>query len=416
MKFNPWIIPGLAILGLGGWIGTQKQSSATLEKEITVITERIRQVRSGDGADMQAYQKEQLALKAKEKAIDWKDIAGKMGEMSTGAMPDMRAMMRMQRLMLDLSAEELCAHLDEIATLDIESSARHQLEGMILGSLVEKDPKLALDRAAASMGDEDSGMHWQLGHALRSWADKNPAAATAWLDQQIAAGKFEAKSLDGKNQTLIQLESSLMGALLKTDPTAATARVKAVPESQREEIFNHGFSFQLSKDSESNYAKLLRDTMPADRVGSILADTASTLVMQGNFERVDGFISNAKATDEEKQAIVKEVMDNRINRGNLKAADLDKIREWGSRQAPSVVDEATGSAIASSLWRGGDFKKASELALQYNESSPNDEVLAAFLKSNQVRNQAAGEAKALIDKIKDPALQAEIRDLPQYKK
>lgn len=415
MKFNPWIIPGLAIAGLGGWIGSQKQSSATLEKEITVISERIRQVRSGEDAEMQAQQKEQLALKAKEKAIDWKDIAGKMGEMSTGTMPDMRAMMRMQRLMLELSAEELCAHLDEIATLDIESSTRRQLESMILGSLVEKDPKLALDRAAASMGDEDSGLHWQLGNALRNWADKNPAAATAWLDQQIAANKFESKSLDGKNQTLIQLESSLVGALLKTDPAAASARVKALPEAQREDIFDHGFAFQLHKDSEANYAKLVRDTMPADRVATILADTAGMLVMHGNFERVDGFIANTHATDEEKKSIVKEVMNNRINHEDLKAADLDKIREWGSRQAPSVVDEATGSAIASSIWRGGNFKKASELALQYNESSPNDEVLAAFLKSNQVRNQSAGKAKALIDKIKDPALQAEIRDLPQYK-
>lgn len=416
MKFNPWIIPGLAIAGLGGWIGTQKQSSATLEKEITVITERIRQVRSGEDAELQAHQKEQLALKAKEKAIDWKDIAGKMGEMQNGTMPDMRAMMRMQRLMLELSAEELCAHLDEIATLDLEPSARRQLESMILGSLVEKDPKLALDRATASMGDEDSGMHWQLGNALRHWADKNPAAATAWLDQQIAAGKFESKSLDGKNQTLIQLESSLVGALLKADPTAASARVKALPESQREEIFNHGFAFQLNKDSEGTYAKMVRETMPADRVATILAETAGMLVMQGNFERVDGFIANAHATDEEKQSIVKEVMNNRIKHEDLKVADLDKVREWGSRHAPSVVDEATGSAIASSIWRGGNFKKASELALQYNESSPNDEVLVAFLKSNEVRNQSAGKAKALIDKIKDPALQAEIRDLPQYKK
>jgi redox-regulated HSP33 family molecular chaperone len=109
-------------------------------------------------------------------------------------------------------------------------------------------------------------------------------------------------------------------------------------------------------------------------------------------------------------------MSNRIPHENLKAADLDKVREWGKHQAPSVVDEATGSAIASSIWRGGNFKKASELALQYNESSPNDEVLAAFLKSDEVRHQSAGKAKALIDKIKDPALQAEIRDLPQYKK
>ena len=60
---------------------------------------------------------EEKARKAKERKVDWKDLAGKIGQMHNGSMPDMRAMMRLQRILLDLSTEELNAQLDEIAAL-----------------------------------------------------------------------------------------------------------------------------------------------------------------------------------------------------------------------------------------------------------------------------------------------------------
>jgi hypothetical protein len=159
--------------------------------------------------------------------------------------------------------------------------------------------------------------------------------------------------------------------------------------------------------------------MPADKVGGILANTAGMVVMNGGFERVDGFIANAHATDDEKKAIVAQVIKNKMSQGHgskINVDELDKARAWGTSQSPGVVDKATGEALANTLWSGGDFKKASELALKYNESSPNDEVLAAFLKSSQVRHQSTGEAKELIDKIKDPALRKEIANLSEYKK
>jgi hypothetical protein len=416
MKFTPWILPGLALLATGAWIGLQKKSAVSLERDITVITERIRQVRSGEDGGLKSREAEEKARKEKDKKIDWKDIAGKIGHMGNGGgMQDMRTMMRMKRLLMDLSAEELCAQLDEIAALDIADDARKQLEGMILGSLAEKDPKLAIERFGDVIGDESSGMHWQLGSALRKWADKEPAAAGAWLDEQIAAGKFESKSLDGKNQSLIRFEVGLVGALLKSDPAAATARVNALPEAQREEFFQQGFFFHLQPQSEVAYARLVRDTMAGDKVGGILASTAGIIAMQGDFKRVDGFIASAQATDEEKKSIVAQVIKNRIRAADLKPGELDKARAWGVSQSPAVVDKATGEALASLLWRGGDFKKASELAVKYNEASGHDEVLAAFLKSNEVQHGSADKAKPLIDKIKDPALQEEIRNLPQYK-
>ncbi len=419
MKPNPWIFPALALFVVVGWIGVQKKTAASLEREISLVTERIAQVRTGMDAGGKTREAEDKARKEKDRKIDWKDLAGKIGQMRNGTMPDMRAMMHMQRLLMDLSPQELGAQLDEIAALDLDDAARKQLQGMITGILSEKAPQMVLERFGEDLADDDMGRSWQLGMALGRWADKDPAAASAWLDKQIAAGKFESKSLDGKNESLVRFESSLVGALLKTDPAAAAARVASLPEEQRVELFQQGFSFQLEAKNEAAYANLVRGSVAADKVGGILADTAGNLAVRGDYERVDGFIAASQAGDEEKKSIVEQVMKSKLSSGGgseIKTEDLDKARAWAATQSPGAVDKATGEVLASTMWRGGDFNKASALVLQYNEGSGNDEVLTAFLRSNSMRNNAKDQVEALIDKIKDPAVREEIRNLPQFKK
>jgi hypothetical protein len=416
MKPNPWIIPALALLVVGIWIATRKQSSATLEREIEVIRERIQQAKDGAADEESSREATDKAGKEKEKSIDWKDLASKVTYGQGRDMQDMRAMMRMQRLLMDLSADELCVEIDEIAALDLEDNVRKQLQGMILGVLAEKDPKLALEKFSDQLGDQESGLHWQLSSALKKWAEKDPVGAVTWLDQQIASGKLEGKSLDGRNRSLTQFEGSIMGPLLDSDPALATARIKALPESQRVDLLQQGSWVHITEKNEGSYAKLVRDSLESEKVGHVLANTAGNLARQGGFERVDGFIANSHATDEEKKLIVTEAFENKINPANMTMEELEKARVWAAKQSPGVVDKATGEAIASSLWRGGDFQKASELALKYQASTGSDEVLAAFLKSPEVQHKSAEEARSLIDNIKDPALQEEIRNLPQYQK
>ena len=417
MKANPWLLPGAALLVTGGWIIHGKHSASTLEHEITVLTERIRQARAaGDEASM-AHGPAELSRKEKDGKIDWKDISGKMAGMRNGGMGEMRANIRLQRLLLEMSTEDLCAQLDEIAALDLDDNARKQLEGTVLDVLAEKDPKLVLERFEGEIGDENSGGRWHLNVALAKWAEKEPAAAAAWLDRQIADGKLDSKSLDGKSPYRMHFEGSLVSALLKTDPAAASARVAALPEDQREDFFNQGFFMQVASGTESAYARMVRENLPAAKVGDVLAKTAGNLAMHGGYERVDGFIAGANASNEEKQAIVAKVIQNKLGRNvgaEINVEELEKARTWGSSQSPGVVDQATGEALAATLWRGTDFKTASEMVLQYNARSGNDEVLAAFLKSNQLRNRSADEARTLIDQIKDPALREEIRALPEF--
>lgn len=414
------MFPVLAMLAVGGWIVSQKRSAATLEHDITVITSRIRQARAVEDAGLKSRDAEQKARKEKERKIDWKDIAGKINHANAGAMPDMRTMMRMHRLLMDLSAEELCAQLDEIDALDLPDDARWQLQLTVFDILADKEPKLVLERIGRDSKEDDIRMNWQIGSALKRLAEKDPAAAVAWLDKQIADGKMESKSLDGKNQTLIRYEGSLISALFKSDPAAAAARVKTLPEDQREEIFKRGNFHDLAKMDEAAYAKVVRDSLPADKVGGILADTAQFLAMSGGYERVDGFLTSTNASDAEKETIVMEVMKSKpLHDGDSKLGEeeFDKARAWAAGHAPAVVDKATGEALANALRRkNNNFDQVSELVLKYNDASGNDEVLSAFLKNNHMQRGDSEGVMKLIERIKDPALREEIRNLPRYRK
>ncbi len=410
---NPWLLPGVALLVTGGWIVSGKRSAANLEREIEVLTARIRVAReAGDDASAAKGEK---AAKEKDGKIDWKDLAGKISKSNMGGMGDMRAFMRMQKLLLELSPEELCAQLDEIEALDLEDRTRKQFRGMIYGMLVDKDPKLAVERMSAEMGDDESGVQWQIGMALGKWAKTDPAGATAWLDRQIAAGVFESKALDGKNENLIRIESALFGELFKSNPAAASARVAALPEDQRADFFRQS-SYMIKSANDAEFAKLARENLKPEEASEVLANKTQMLALKGDFGKVDEYISRVNATEDEKRAIVGKTMESNLYKdGKVDAEALEKAYTWAVTQSPGGANESAGKAIGGSLWRGGKFEDASALALEYNARSGNDEVLAAFLKSDAVRNHSRKEALPMIDQIRDPALQAEIRALPQYK-
>lgn len=417
MKANPWLLPALAVIITGSWIGFSKRSAMALKHEITVLTERIRQVRAA-GRD----EPEPGAINSRKELggkPDWKGLASKLSQnRGAGEDGDLRTRMHIQRLLLDMSAGELNVQLDEIAALDLEASARQHLRGTILAVLADKDPKRFIERFGSEAGSEISEVGWRLQRALGKWAETEPAAAAAWLDRQIAAGKFESKSLVGKNQTLPWFEGEVVGALLKSNPVAASARLATLPEDQREELFHQGFFNQLGPEGDAVYAQLVRDCLPPDKIVGFLADEARRLVMQGGYERVNGFIAKANVTDAEKKDIVVWVMNHQLNsdKGSNFTEALDQARAWGATQSPGSVNAVTGEALANILKFGRSFAEASELVLQYNQRGGGDEVLAAFLKSSPVLNCSADEVAPLIDQLKDPSLREKFHSLPWSRK
>lgn len=400
----------VALAIAGGWIGTQRRSISTLEQESALLEKSIA-TRSIEALGESSQGKPALPGKGSKTKdpIDWKKVAAQFAEMNqSGGMGDMRAAMRFQQRLQAMSRDELVLALDEIAALDLPKDTRSMLEQMIISPLAGKDPEYVLTRCIGSLDEKGGSMGWQLSAALQEWAKKDPAKATTWFDQQIAAGKLDSKSLDGKSRSRGQFEGALIGILLSSDPDAAGRRLDGLPEDQRADSLG-SFSYTPVKEADqAAFAKMIRDHLPAGEQAEVVARQVSHLVTQEGFTQVDEYLSRINATPGERTACAEEAAEWRIQRlgksAKITGKDLDRMRQWTATQAPDATDSITGKALARATQGGRDkldFAEGAALAVQYHQTSGNDDVLASFLEhGNAHANKEA--ARAIAEKISDP--------------
>ncbi len=415
MKLTSLLPPALALAIAGSWLGTQRKSISALEQECAVLKKAIAARSPGAAADSPQDKPSPPAKAAKEKEpIDWRKVAAQFAEMEqAGGMGDMRTMMRFQQRIQSMTREELVAALDEIAALDLPEETRNMLQQSLLGPLIQKDPELALNKFIDRIQESDGMMSWQLANAMQQWAKKDSATAIAWFDRQIAAGKFESKSLDGKSGTRLQFEGNLIHILLGTDPAAAGLRLAAMPEDQRSETLSQ-FSFQQLKDEDQlAFARLVREQVPQKEQAAALARQASRLIGNDGYAEVTGFLDRIQATPAERGACVANAAESSMQKisrqKKVTREDLDAMREWVTAQAPEMTGSVTGKALANALQGGRklEFSEAADLAVQYHAASGNDDVLSTFLDGWPARNNKE-QARVLAEKISDGKRREEI--------
>jgi hypothetical protein len=414
LKLKNLIPPLLALALVGAWLGTRRQAISSIERDSSVLRERIQARASGASADALEARPDAPGKSTKsQEAIDWKKVAASFAEMRSGnGMQDMRASIRLQNRLQNFTKEQLVSALDEIAALDLADADRDQLEQMLIRPLLEKDPEFTLNRFIDRVQGEHSSVGWQLSHGLQKWVEKDAGAAIAWFDAQIAAGKFDSKSLDGKSQSRIQFEGSVISSLLASDAPAAWDRLGALPEDQRAEALSR-FQFRSVKEEDQlAFADLVRDKIPAHEQGSVLARQATQIVATADYDKVSDYFSRIKATPEERAACAEEAAEVKMRNYSQKKPtreDFETMRAWLSSEAPEAKDRITGEILGNAMQGGKkmEFSEASELAIHYHESSGNDEVLGAFLESWPARNHKT-EARALAEKISDEKLRTEI--------
>ena len=405
----------MALLAVGAWVGTQRQSISTIEARSLALQKRIAAARAaGPATDPAQAGKPSRDKSADSKQpLDWKKLATQMEEMQRdGGMGDMRTMMRLQQRFQAMSTEEILASLDQIAALDLPAGSRSMLQNLLIGPLIQKDPELALTRFADQLRDERGGMGWQLSSAFTEWAKKDTGKATAWFDQQIAAGIFDSKSLDGKSRVRLQFEGALIKSLVSSDPDAAGQRLGALPEDQRGEALQQLSHGGASEEDQPALAKLIRDQLTDKDKNQTFSQMASNAVSQGGYPAATAFLDRIGATPAERAAAAEQTANSRIQQLSYQKGvtreDIDSMREWVSTQAPGTADSTTGKALIQATSNDRfKFADAAALAVQYQERSGNDDVLVNFLDGWQAR-QNKDAAILLADKITDEARRAEI--------
>ena len=413
LKNKLLILPIVALILVASWFGNVRRSTSLVEKRNSVLKEALAVRASGTGADGLASQPKSADQLAREKGpTDWKKIAAQMmeGESSGG----LQTYLRMEKKFSALSKEELASALDEIATVDLSEEERAKLQYLLLNLLCNQDPEYALRRHFGLANDKHSWTHLRMVKALESWVGKNPATATAWLDQQIAAGKFDSKSLDGKNTKWMWFEGSLIAALISTDPTAAAARLKSIPEDQRVDSLMSGPGKEIKDKDYLAYANLIRNGLPEKAQAEIFGWRIQGMILrEGGYTKVTEFLNRIQATSAERVIYVEKAAAFKISdlsqSKKLTREEIDAMRDWTTSQAPGATDKVTGFALGYSTGpRRMEFPKAAALATQYHEASGNDEVLVGFLMACAPEDGFKEDARVLAAKISDVKRREEI--------
>jgi len=305
----------------------------------------------------------------------------------------------------------LTAALDEIAALELSKDARRGLESMLINLLAQKEPKLVLDRYLDRLDDPRGSGSWQLAHAFQQWAAKDGAAATAWLDAQIAAGKFDSKSLDGKSQARQQFEAAVFSSLVVSDLDAAGKRLAAMPEEQRLEMFQTGAFMNMKPGSEKNLAILIRENLPENQRGQAFSSATTMMVHQGGYEKVGKFLDEIEATDSERKDIVKQAAVNKIQQlshnGAVGRKEIDEMRTWVSQSSPDNVDTITGESLGNMWSPQAKWEDNAKIVTDLHTEKPSDDLLVSFLNGHQA-SQHREAAMELAAKITDETKRAEV--------
>ncbi len=414
MKLAPWIFPAVALVLLVAWSTHQRRSISTLEDVCVSLQKRIR-VAHSSSPDSDTSPASPVGVAKGKPPHDWKKLSSKFANIErAGGSSGQRAMDRLRESLESMSKEELLTALDEVAALGLPEESQRTLETLIMKSLLTKDPELGMTRL---MGLVQTDAHrrrglWSLGEAMEEWAAKDPAKATAWLDQQIAAGKFDSKSLDGKTPTRDMIEGGLAGVLLRSTPDAVSRRLSEMSEAQRKEVLDCPlFIHSITEETQLAFAELIRSQLPEKDQAAALANYLPSLVIDGGYVKVTEYMDQINATPAERTLFIKEAARSKLGKisrtEGLTQESLDTLREWTMTQAPDSTDRITGEALAHSLrWHRGDqqkFAQASEWVLRYHRASGNDDVIISLL-GNYRDERNDEQARALAAQINDANL------------
>lgn len=405
MKPIHFILPALALAGVLAWHFSQRGAAISGN---TREPARSREISAPDRPP-RAHTEEKFAAPSAE---EWKQIAGKLSDDSDDE-KSLRELDSFHDRVGAMSGNELVEALVGIDDLDLPDEEKEALRDMLLDPLIEKDPRLALEKFSGKIKGDPDGIGYALSSALAGWAKQDLNAATAWLDQQISAGTFESAALDGRNDMLLDYEAAIVGELLAANPEEARRRLTALPEIQRAEALQRIAFSDLEGSAPVAYADMIRSVVPQDERAGAFVYVMDEIVPDGGFAAVDEFFKQTNASPEESAVAAREAANQQLaeiaGERAVTSADVDEMRAWLQKYSPEQVNESTGRAIAEATQDGGDFgfNEASDLVRQYFQKTGDDKVIEGFLESFAARSNL-DQAKSLAELLKDPTRRQEI--------
>ncbi|MBK1883510.1 hypothetical protein JIN85_13870 [Luteolibacter pohnpeiensis] len=320
--------------------------------------------------------------------------------------PNSQTLLALQRKLRSMSADGIAAEIDQIKALDLDEQTERNLLLLVAQPLIEKDPQLALEKLAGDMKQDDYLVQLLAG-ALGSWANEDLALATAWLDEKIATGAMDAKSLDGTAPRTF-FESTLIDKLLATDIESAKQRLQNLTEADRAQAIGFA-SAEINADSYSAYASLIRSEIPAARQALLLSAPIAIISRQrgGGYEDLAKYMQQIAPEPDQYGYLLAESGSSQVGHHPITDDDLNKFRQWSDTLAPEETNDATGKLLARQAMTLIPYQDAAQMALSFQESTGNDDVLIEFLRGRASKKNRT-EAIEFAKKITDPIIRQQI--------
>lgn len=419
MKSSSLIVPAVALISSAALIATQRHSIASLDGQTKILQSRI--TASDTAALLSSTTKPDrpTANPSTDESINWAEFVRKFEAMMKDGggrtrSEDMGWVRLIENQLQAMSKEQLITELDRIATLDVAPPFNDLIKGMVMTPLIKKAPEQGLLKFMENPSADTDNWREPI-EALKQWAMKTPTEATTWLDAQIAAGKLESKSLDGKNQLRLMLEKTLIGVLLNSDPDAASRRIGQLPENQRGDVLT---GQPIEPKNQNEFAKMVRRQLTETDQVRVFCELAWLSVPKQGYGSASECLTRIEATSAERAACIEHVAISHFqqlarNAKPITSEQVDALREWTDSISPESTDLIIGRTLGRANSGGGrqtSFAKLGELAAQYSKTRGNDDILVEFLKEPTLYFFHKTEVRALTGKITDEKRRKEVLD------
>jgi hypothetical protein len=435
MKPIHYAPPLIALMIGAAWLASLRASNRELEQSNLSLQRKIAEASDSSGVKNDRVRTGTKGAKAKREkkpsddeikpsddwvntSRDWSEVV--MFNNNEGARFNLTAACRrLEKLASEMSGDELVKAYTEMAALPVEAEFRNYLESMMLDELKGKNPEFAFSQYLAKCQNESIDPI-RMGD-FRKWLGKDPAAATAWYESQVAGEVFD-KTLDGKSPTMIPFESAFIMSLLASDPAAAEQRLNKLPPDLRISVGT--YMWDVPKENSKDFVDILRRSMPMEEYMAILKDNSLTdnfrfdskndpKEIQKNMDRL-GFSPEERSTLMAQQFAEAAKYRAMRDTGNDPSREkFDDLRARIQAIDPSSADQATGVALQSYLGNSkttGAQDFVEKIATDYHDSGAGDELLIPLIEgsANGSISYPKDRARVLAAKISDDRLREEM--------
>lgn len=428
MKLTHIAPPILALIVAAAWLTYLRGSISTVQQENALLREKITNSRNASRSPSERTMQKRESRSSDNEgkpstewvstSRDWKKILLFLNDDLEGSYY-YEVESRLEKLTLEMSAEELTAIFTDMTEMSISTRVRNRVEWFMLRELEKKNPAFAFGQYIAKYQAEGE-LPQGIGR-FSEWIARDPAAATAWYDSQLNTGTFD-KSLDGKSPALLPFEGALISSLLETDPASAEQRLNAVPPDQRGQMISQYFKNVAEKDQVA-FADMLRRTMPVEQYMGLIKSKVMPFNYLNDPASIQKNLDRIAATPDERSALLateaRIIMDLAAARPKDPTRDtFDEFRQWAKVVDPASADLATGAGFAKYLERRSkenpniaeEQNFIEKLAIDYHDSGAGDAILIPLIEGSGTGNISypKDKARALANKISDPILREEL--------